>query len=227
MKKVFIIVICLFALNTQTNAQFFAEDSVFLRKFITEIGNQDFDVDVNMTNSGPGKNFTWYREIISLSSSWTTAVCDPVSCKDVSVETGEFSTDLGNTEKFFNHFYMSDQSGGNGSVRLILMNDSSKVRDTVILSIAVHNALLGNESLEEKNAKIYPNPANGNFNVEDNEIQEIVILNAEGKEVLTIKNNENSNIININTDSLETGIYFVKVKKPNTTTTQKVIVGGN
>jgi hypothetical protein len=82
------------------------------------------------------------------------------------------------------------------------------------------------EENEEHSLTIYPNPANDRVFIE-NEITEPVnlhIYNAAGQEVLNIANVYNSGRIEIPTNVLINGIYFIQLENKNLSTTQRIIV---
>jgi len=82
------------------------------------------------------------------------------------------------------------------------------------------------EENEKYSLTIYPNPANDRVFIE-NEITEAVnlhIYNAAGQEVLNIANVYNSGRIEIPTNVLINGIYFIQLENKNLSTTQRIIV---
>lgn len=70
---------------------------------------------------------------------------------------------------------------------------------------------------------VYPNPNNGNFNIETSLNSGLVELyQISGKKVY--ETNINNNIININNAGLHPGVYFIRVTSGNIIKTHKVIV---
>ncbi|MEA3495867.1 MAG: T9SS type A sorting domain-containing protein [Bacteroidota bacterium] len=72
------------------------------------------------------------------------------------------------------------------------------------------------------NFKVYPNPNNGNFVLENNSKSEVEIsvINTIGKTIY--KNQSSSSRININLENAQSGIYFVRVTNVNN---QKAVTG--
>ena len=68
------------------------------------------------------------------------------------------------------------------------------------------------------NFTIYPNPSKGMVTVKADNLTNVAVYNTLGKMVLS------TNQATFNTDSLQTGIYFVKVTANGATATQKLIV---
>ena len=76
------------------------------------------------------------------------------------------------------------------------------------------------DKINSTKVKIYPNPSNGTFSIEVNEMCKLEILNVIGKTILTQDIYEGTNSININ----NAGIYFVKVNNGSKTISYKIVV---
>ncbi len=75
--------------------------------------------------------------------------------------------------------------------------------------------------IADSDIKIYPNPSNGNLFLScSNFINEVVVTDILGKEILTIK--PNSKNLNLQINNL--GIYFINVRTNKGNTTKKIIV---
>ena len=74
-----------------------------------------------------------------------------------------------------------------------------------------------NEVNSDSSFNLYPNPSNGNFNIEingsGNESYILTILNIVGKEVFkeNIKSNNNKSIHNINLSTISNGMYYIRL----------------
>ncbi len=78
----------------------------------------------------------------------------------------------------------------------------------------------------EHGIKIYPNPADKFLNIEtDEKIDIIKITNSIGQQI--IEKQCNNNFIKINTETLKSGIYFIKIKTGNKIFTKKIILIDN
>lgn len=71
-----------------------------------------------------------------------------------------------------------------------------------------------------KEAKIYPNPANDVLHVEGSEVILVEVYNIMGQSVLNV----NENFKSINIDSLQNGIYFVRLKTNDGEKTVKLVI---
>lgn len=83
---------------------------------------------------------------------------------------------------------------------------------------------LNNETFEQDNFIIYPNPSNGHFTIQfnnSNESGKIEILSVLGEKVFE---KENSNLSAISINSLAKGIYFVRINQDSKTTIKKIII---
>ena len=67
-----------------------------------------------------------------------------------------------------------------------------------------------NNTLLKNDAIIYPNPAKDRLNIISNSVKSIQIINNLGQIVLT-DSNPQSMLTVINIDSLQNGLYFVKI----------------
>ena len=72
------------------------------------------------------------------------------------------------------------------------------------------------------NARVYPNPTNGNLRIEANAMSNVSVFNLVGQKVYEEDVNGDECVINMK--DFGTGIYMVKIQAANGTTTQKVSV---
>ncbi|WP_299101490.1 T9SS type A sorting domain-containing protein [uncultured Winogradskyella sp.] len=70
---------------------------------------------------------------------------------------------------------------------------------------------------------VYPNPATSKIFVESNTLKKVVIYDLAGKEINSIRNNDNSNTVVINIEDYPAGNYIVEVTTSETTVTKKVV----
>ncbi len=87
----------------------------------------------------------------------------------------------------------------------------------------VVNSTVGIETLQQKGISVYPNPTNGELNLNslDKSIEKVIISDIAGKQIITktsIKQNETFDLSN-----LENGVYVIKIKVDNKTFTTKII----
>jgi hypothetical protein len=214
MKKVVLAIICLVGFTVVGSAQFFEVDSIFRNKLIEGSLDQDFEVHIKLTGEYKkmNVNYTWRREVISVESDWTTAICDANVCHGAAVSTSSYKSDSMRNDDMIVHFYMPDNSGGKGSVRIILKNDSTNVEDTAVFSINVWNQRLNIETANSNNISVYPNPFNDLIKVSSGtNIASIEIVTLTGKVVKSLIANGVAEV-SLDVKDLPSGLYLVKVK---------------
>ena len=72
------------------------------------------------------------------------------------------------------------------------------------------------------NARIYPNPTNGNLRIEAQDLNTVEVYNLVGQKVY--EENINGDECVINMKEFGSGIYMVKIQALNGSTTQKISV---
>jgi hypothetical protein len=83
-------------------------------------------------------------------------------------------------------------------------------------------ASLGLSSFEASKVKMYPNPTSSVFTIEANEVIESVSLyNILGQEVVT--KNPNSNVVTLDIENLQTGVYVVKTMIGGVSATSRIV----
>ena len=85
------------------------------------------------------------------------------------------------------------------------------------------NAFLGIETLQQNGISIYPNPTNGivNFDFANNNIQNIIISDITGKQIIEKTNIQQNEMINLS--NFENGIYIIKIQTDNELFTTKIV----
>ena len=207
----------------------------------------DGDIDV-ITGSIGDNQLAWYenlegqgafggKNIISndVIDIWSTFTADLDNDGDIDIITGSANT-LVDVSWFENldgegtfdtkQIITTDVEGGVAVAAGDLDNDG----DIDIVSVSQsdsklawyrNNTILNNDVFLSTALKIYPNPANTVLNIEldTDEIDDVVIYNLQGVEVLK----ENKNLKQINIGNLLKGIYFIKVSTNQKSTTLKFI----
>jgi len=85
---------------------------------------------------------------------------------------------------------------------------------------------LGGVGITEQNTNsetlLFPNPNNGTFQLKtDSTIKEIEIVNVFGENIYSFSNVNSSDLIHLN---LSTGVYFIRIKNEQSSTTKKLII---
>jgi len=94
-----------------------------------------------------------------------------------------------------------------------------KATDTIVIVVNLFDNI---NNIAELDVKIYPNPNNGEFIVEANNVK-VIIVDLKGN-VVYIKQFYNNEIENINLTNYSKGIYFVKIISNNVVKTKKVSI---
>lgn len=71
-------------------------------------------------------------------------------------------------------------------------------------------------------ARVYPNPANGDIKIQAEGINEVVMYNSLGQKVYDFKGL--TDVLDINTTDLEAGIYMIEIKSVNGMTTDRIVI---
>ena len=71
-------------------------------------------------------------------------------------------------------------------------------------------------------ARIYPNPANGNLKIQAENIIEVVVMNSLGQTVYRFDGM--TDVLDLNTADLEAGIYMINVKSVNGMATDRIVI---
>ncbi len=82
-------------------------------------------------------------------------------------------------------------------------------------------------NIEEKIFLVYPNPSNGNFTIRNRNnlvIRQIQVYNETGKVVLNKKMNHNDSRLGFNTNTLNSGLYLLKIQTENDLFIEKIII---
>ncbi|MBI9036956.1 MAG: SBBP repeat-containing protein [Bacteroidales bacterium] len=88
---------------------------------------------------------------------------------------------------------------------------------------SIVNITKGRLSEAEEIIKVYPNPATNKITIQStNEIIGVVITNCVGQVMYNMPHK--NSLININIESFESGIYFIRIKSENTISNKKIII---
>jgi hypothetical protein len=167
-------------------------------------GPKDFKVQYKLPGSNPWVDLT----TVTCANDWTTGVVNgidlPATCNNLGSQVGI-------------RWMVTSQLDINGGT--LLSTGISKIDDIVITGTST----VGINELEESFIKMYPNPNNGNFFIENNgDINKIAVFDILGKCMYT---NESICGSRIDLSGFEKGLYLVQITtKDNDVLTQKMIV---
>jgi hypothetical protein len=169
------------------------------------------DSDINaeslvINESNETQNYTWNREVIELTPTWWTAVCDRNLCHGPTVEQASFFLDAGESGTMDVHVY-PNQTNGAAIVEVTVTNDND-LEDSASAMYYFNQALSTPEVLTNA-LKIYPNPVVSEFFIDGaDDVQRVEIYNISGKLVKEVQSFGQGSV---NVDNLGTGNYIVRM----------------
>jgi len=208
-------------------------------------GNSNFPSCGTLDFSTRGRDI-WFTVVVPESGSFTIETRvepDETNLYDTAIETYTGSCGTDTLEPYYYNLpppntttaYCNDQFviGGNQFAGILFTDKTPG--ETVIVRVwgwsqqfgefriaAYDSSTLSTDEVESNELEVYPNPIKNEVNISySNIIDEVVIYDIRGKEVL--KNMVNNNYINLNTNSLESGLYIIKVKSEDNVHTYKIV----
>ena len=118
------------------------------------------------------------------------------------------------------HFVLTDGNNVAWSDGLLTYT-ADGMEGTVTEPVTLHFGTLGLNDNEHDFVNIFPNPSNGIFNIEGNELRKIEVVNAFGQTVL-LREVEN-NIVQIDLSGKAAGVYLLRVITNNGITTKQIV----
>ena len=110
--------------------------------------------------------------------------------------------------------------------RFVFQSDQSVNNQGVIVDDFLISGALATESFDVNNIAIYPNPSNGIFNIQSNNlaIEKLEVHDVMGK-IIAVENNipVNNNTAALDLSHVASGIYFVTITSDNQRTVKRVI----
>jgi len=152
---------------------------------------------------------------------------DTIVCRNVvfAVQAPEGYNYLWQDESTNSYFVIDAESWGLGSHYIILtMSTDDGCTATDVYGFVVDDCI-GVEEMYLADGSVYPNPSNGEFNIEwpVRSNAEISLFDNAGKKVFTQKSNDESTRMHITT-SLSSGIYLMKISTDAGVAYKKVII---
>ena len=187
-------------LTPGTDYFFWAMDSCISGNTSSVIGPFNFTTDVAPLPTVPG--IAAVNDTVTTTSDWTITLTGD--------STQTYTWDIGGMTYTGMSVTPSFTSNGTVNVSLTIANDCGTIDSTFVLSVTQ----IGQEENILANAKIYPNPSNGNFNVEFSSIEgldySIQIMDAMGRVISTKEGvTAMNNTVRIDAN-LPSGVYIVK-----------------
>jgi len=205
MKNLYLFIL-LAACTSVASAQTVIQPDIIAMEGITVI-----DSDVNgeaevINQSTTTQNYTWSREIIEITPTWFTAVCDKNLCHGPTVEEASFFLEAAEAGTMDVHVYPQGTPGA--AIVVVTVTNDNDPEDTAEATYYFNQSLSTPEVLTNA-LKIYPNPAVSHFSIEGADgVERVEIYDLSGK---LIKEVQSFGVSLINVDDLSTGNYIVRM----------------
>jgi len=116
----------------------------------------------NLTNNtNADRTIRWTRNVIEMTDTWTSAICDKIQCYSSTVSTEEFLLESDSTGRMDVHAY-PNMTEGSAIIELVAQDvDDATVQSS---NLYYFNAdPTSTQEIKTVSVKVYPNPSNGLF----------------------------------------------------------------
>lgn len=168
-------------------------------------------------NTSEPLTFRWERQVEDLpSNAWRTLVCDAVTCWGPNTNQSDPSDPIivqpGDMVNLDVHFQMGGEAG-NGYVEIYIYaaEDSVNTAMTVVYEAEAWTVGIADEPILA-DTRLYPNPVRNRLNIDFDariNMDYVEIYNLIGQKVATHDLPFGQNEVAIETDQLDTGMYFI------------------
>jgi hypothetical protein len=205
MKKIYLLSLLTFSVLV-ASAQTVITPDVVVMEGITVMDSDVNGEAVVINQSSETQNYTWSRDVIELTPTWFTAVCDKNLCHGPTVEQSSFVLGAGEEGTMDVHVYPQGTPGA-AIVAVTVVNDND-LEDTAEAIYYFNQALSVPEVLTNA-LKIYPNPAVSHFSIEGaDDVERVQIYDLTGK---LVKEVQSFGASLINVEDLSIGNYIVRM----------------
>jgi hypothetical protein len=166
------------------------------------------------------KKFTWTRSILSLTSGWTTQVCDSKGCWIPSVGSAPEQIELTpNATSNLDVYIRPEKKQGAATIEVKVFevgNESNTVTGRYLFSTTTR----AKETNVNNNIRIYPNPTVDYFQLTDDDgVDKVVIYNIIGRQIRSYKVTDNAKY---NVNDLPEGLYIIRLLTANGSTVKTI-----
>lgn len=221
---------------TQVNSKFYRNTKVInlVSEGWTDVyfqgAEEEFKIDV--VQDKYGNQITWElidsnEEVLASGGPYTTLATNDIKLHRTKVK-------VPNNECV--KFIIRDEAGngincgnGNGYYKItdskgnVIIEGDGKFTNEASHNISTKKGAVSIEEVANETYKVYPNPVKDVLAIEGENIEQVNVYNAMGQLVKTV--NSNDNIVKVNVDDLQNGMYIVNVIDNNgTVTSSKVSV---
>ena len=177
---------------------------------VEDVASDDFEGvgDGFLIHEGSAEiTVVWERNVIEITDGWDNAVCDKNQCYLPTVGTKQFIIGPNESANMDIHAYPNSLEGS-AIIELIAkqVDDTSNVASCVYYFNATPN---GTIEINKEYYAIFPNPAKEAFTIKgDNNIDQVIIFNAAGKNIKTVQYEYNKWY---DLGDVSNGTYFVRL----------------
>ena len=173
---------------------------------------------ITLPNDVSGLGMTWY---VRLNPYQGIVNSYEVRVSTTGSEISDFGTVLfsetDSTDGYVQRSTMLTAYAGQ-TIRIAFHNVSPMGGDAMMIDdVAISGGVVGINGVNEANVTIFPNPVSSMLRVEGEGIQQVEIIDVNGRMVMTAKAG------NINVSNLADGVYMVRVVTENGVSTQKIV----
>jgi Secretion system C-terminal sorting domain len=167
------------------------------------------------------KKFTWKRSVLSLTSGWTSNVCDSKGCWTSSVDIAPEIIELApNATSNLDVYIHPEKKQGAATIEVKVFevgNETNTVTGRWLFSTTTRAKEINTNN---PNIRIYPNPTIDYFQItEDDGIDKVVIYNIIGRQMRTYKVTDNGKY---NVNDLPEGLYIIRLLSANGATVKTI-----
>lgn len=203
---------------------------VFILGLFSGIKAQDFSIRyINSSASGPASSFelvakavltnnsndsvfTWVRYKMALPSNWQSAICDIITCWDVTVDSNRFILHKGDSANIDLHVYPFNTAGSGSADILIYPNNSRSLGKIAAFTLNTWGTSTREVSRTFSEVELFPIPASKSLTIKFSEFQQtnVIIYDVLGKEVLKAQISGKEAVLDVS--ALENGIYVLRYR---------------
>jgi hypothetical protein len=174
-------------------------------------------------------DYRWEKISDSIDSRWFVTSCFNGDCKNELLQSGQFIRDFGvNDTTCFLAFHVDcNEHNGNSLIKYNVFN-SKNMNDYATLTFNINYTNMSSvESIDSyQNFKIFPNPANENLTIYNNnkETFDIELLDSQGLIVDCINSHSYLLHIPLSKNKYSKGIYFVRITSNEKSQFYKLVI---
>lgn len=153
------------------------------------------------------KNLRWNRNVLEITTGWTTAICDKNQCYTPQVGNADFT--LGPAERGLMDVHVYPNGIEGSAVIEVSVVDLANANNTAVGLYYFNTSPSSTDEPTAVRVKVYPNPSDGLFTIKgDKQINEVQIFSLTGQMVRSFRYNDGQWY---NITDLPKGTYLVRL----------------